>query len=112
MLAGSAFAANKGSLQLQHETGVAGKQLPAGEYMLRWDGAGDQVDLKIYQGKKMVLDTPVRVVKINRTSSNSAVVNTDADGKLTLSQIRFGGKDYALEIVSDSAGAGSGSGSR
>jgi hypothetical protein len=112
MLAGSAFAANKGSLTLQHETGVAGKQLAAGEYMVRWDGAGDQVDLKIYQGKKMVLATPVRVVKVSRPSNNSAVINANADGTFTLSQIRFGGKDFALEVVSDSAGAGSGSGSR
>jgi hypothetical protein len=107
LLAGSAFAANnKGSLELQHPTSVAGKQLASGNYNLRWEGAGDDVQLKIYQGKSVVASTPARVVKVDhRPQGNSAVINNNSDGTSTLSEIRFGGKDYALQIVNDGGGA-------
>lgn len=108
LVAGSAFAANnKGSLELQHPTSVAGKQLATGNYSLRWEGAGDDVQLKIYQGKSVVATAPARVVKMDhRPQGNSAVVNNNPDGTSTLSEIRFGGKDYALQIVNDGGGAG------
>jgi len=110
LVAGVAFAASKGSLELQHPTSVAGKKLSSGNYNVRWDGSGDQVQLKIYQGKNEVASAPARVVKMDhRTSADSALVNTNADGSYSLSQIRFGGKDFALEIVNDAGGsAGSG----
>ena len=63
LAAGSALAANKGSLELQHPTTVAGKQLAIGNYTVQWEGSGDQVDLKIYQGKNVVASTPARVLK-------------------------------------------------
>jgi hypothetical protein len=112
LVAGTAFAAaNKGSLDLMHPTSVAGKQLASGSYSVRWEGTGDQVDLKIYQGKNVVASVPARVVKMDRPANNdSSVVNTNSDGSYSLSQIRFGHKDFALEIVNDggagSAGAG------
>ena len=75
LAAGSALAANKGSLDLQHLTTVAGKQLAGGSYTVQWDGSGDQVDLKIYQGKNLVVSTPARILKVDHpTGSNSAVV--------------------------------------
>ena len=43
LIAGSALAASKGSLQLQHPTNVAGKQLATGSYTVQWEGSGDQV---------------------------------------------------------------------
>ncbi|HKW18657.1 MAG TPA: hypothetical protein VJO35_14215 [Terriglobales bacterium] len=112
LLAGMAFAAaNKGSLDLQHPTSVAGKQLASGSYMLRWDGASDQVDLKIYQGKNVVASVPARIVKVEHPfSNNSAVLNTNSDGRYSLSQIRFGHKDYLLDIVDDGSSGSSGAG--
>lgn len=112
LFAGMAFAAaNKGSLQLQHPTNVAGKQLASGDYSLRWDGTGDQVDLKIYSGKNVVASVPARMVKMDRPSANnSAVLNTNADGSYSLSQVRFGHKDYALDIVNDGGAGASASG--
>jgi hypothetical protein len=112
MVAGAAFAApNKGSLELPHPASVAGKQLASGSYSLRWEGTGDQVDLKIYQGKNMVASVPAKVVKLDHpTANNSAVVTSSSDGTYSLSQIRFGHKDYALEIVTDAAGSSSGAG--
>ncbi|HZQ17693.1 MAG TPA: hypothetical protein VFA90_03145 [Terriglobales bacterium] len=112
LFAGMAFAAaNKGSLQLQHPANVAGKQLASGNYSLRWDGTGDQVDLKIYSGKSVVASVPARMVKMDRpAANNSAVLNTNADGSYSLTQVRFGHKDYALEIVNDGGAGASSSG--
>lgn len=114
LLAGTALAdSNKGSLELEHPTSVAGKQMAMGNYIVRWDGTGDQVQLKLYRGKDEVASAPARMVKLDhRASNNSAVVNANSDGSYSLSQIRFGGKDYALEIVSDGGSSSSGAASR
>lgn len=111
LAAGSALASSKGSLELQHPTSVAGKQLAKGNYTVRWDGTGDQVDLQIYQGKNLVATTPARVLKVERPiASDSAVVNANADGGFSLSEIRFGRKSYALRIVNDAGSAAAGAG--
>jgi hypothetical protein len=111
LAAGSALASSKGSLELQHPTSVAGKQLAKGSYTLRWEGTGDQVDLKIYQGKNVVASTPARLVKVEHPiASDSAVVNPDADGGFSLSEIRFGRKSYALQLMNDTGGAAASAG--
>ncbi len=38
LVASSAFAANKGSLHVSSPEDVAGKQLAAGDYSVRWEG--------------------------------------------------------------------------
>ena len=112
LLAGSAFASSKGSLELQHPTNVAGKQLASGTYTVRWDGNGEQVQLKIFQGKNEVASAPARMVEVAQPpQNNSAVVNTNSDGSYSLAEIRFGGKKYALQITND-AGSSGASGSR
>ena len=65
LFAVGAFAASKGGLQLQHPTNVGGKQLATGTYSVQWDGTGDQVDLKVFQGKKEVASTSAQVVKMD-----------------------------------------------
>lgn len=109
----SAFAAhaNKGSFQLQHPTNVAGKQLATGNYTVQWDGSGDQVSLKIYQGKKEMASTSAQVVKIDRPASYDQTITSSGDnGSSTLSEIRFRGKTFALRL-SGEGGSSSSSGS-
>lgn len=107
LVAGSALASSKGSLDLQNSTSVGGKQLASGTYTVRWEGTGDQVELKIYQGKDIVASTSARVVKVEVPASyDSAVTVKNGDGSLSLSQIRFGGKKFALEISSQGGGSG------
>ena len=78
---------------------------------MQWEGSGDQVDLKIYQGKNVVLSTPARVMKVDhRASSNSAVVVANSDKTYTLQEIRFAGKNLVLGITSDGSGAGASGG--
>ena len=109
----SAFAANanKGSFQLQHPTNVAGKQLATGSYTVQWDGSGDQVSVKIYQGKKEMASTSAQVVKIDRPASYDQTITSSGDnGSSTLSEIRFRGKTFALRL-SGEGGMSSSSGS-
>jgi len=108
LIAGGALASSKGSLDLQHPTSIAGKQLASGSYTVRWDGSGDQVELKVYHGKDVVASTSARVVKTDAPQrSNSAVIVKNGDGSMSLAQIRFAGKSYALEISNDGGGSGS-----
>lgn len=108
LLALSAWAENKGSLQLQHPTNVAGKTLATGDYVVRWEGKGDQVELKIYKGKNVVASIPARVIQLSSPADyNSAVVSTGGDGSASLSEIRFSGKKMALQVGAEGGSAGS-----
>jgi len=99
LLASSAFAASKGPLQLSNPVNVAGKQIPAGDYTVKWDGAGPNVQVSIMKGKDVVATVPAQVVNLNQASNyDSAVVNTNGDGSRSLSQIRFSGKKMALAV--------------
>jgi hypothetical protein len=108
LLATNLFAAgdsNKGSLQTLGAVTVNGTNLPAGDYSVKWEGTGSNVQLNILKGKKVVATTPARLVDLSSpATSDSAVVVSD-NGSRVLSEVRFGGKKYALEI-----GEGSGSG--
>ena len=109
LLATGAFAANKGSLQVQDPVTVSGKQLPAGDYQLKWDGKGPNVELSILKGNKVVATVPARLVDINQSApSDASVIRKNADGSRTLSEIRFSGKKYALAIGEEAATADTG----
>lgn len=107
LLASSVFAAsNKGSLQTMSDVTVSGKTLPAGDYSLQWDGTGSNVQLNILKGKKVVATTPARLVEMERSAnSDAAVLRNNNDGSKSLSEVRFGGKKYALQIGQESGSA-------
>src|SRR5450755_1381627 len=99
LLAASAFAANKGPLQLINPASLGGKQLAAGSYTVKWDGNGPEVQLSVLKGNKVVATAPARLSNLDRSSEgNEAVVNVNADGSRTLTEIRLAGKKYALAI--------------
>lgn len=109
LLATGAFAANKGSLQVQDPVTVIGKQLPAGDYQLKWDGKGPNVELSILKGNKVVATLPARLVDMNQSAaSDASVIRKNADGSRSLSEIRFSGKKYALAIGEEAATADTG----
>jgi hypothetical protein len=110
LLATSAFAANKGSLRTSDPVTVSGKQLKPGEYTLKWEGSGPNVELNILQGRTVVATVPARLIELNQASYNDAsVTKTNDDGSKSLSEIRFSGKKYALAIGEESARAEAGS---
>ena len=75
LLASSAFASNKGTLQVREALEVNGQQLAPGEYQLRWDGTGANVEVSFMRGKKEVAKTTAKVI-----------------------ELRFAGKKFALAI--------------
>jgi hypothetical protein len=109
LLATSAFAANKGSLQVSDTVNVSGKSLAAGEYNVKWEGNGPNVELNILQGKKVVATIPARLIDLDRSApGNTSVIKRNGDGSKTLSEIRFAGKKYALALGDESAKADAG----
>jgi hypothetical protein len=106
LAAGNALAASRGSLELQHPTTVGGKQLATGNYTVQWDGTGDQVELKVYKGKNVVASTSARVVKVEHPAHNAAITIANGDGTSSLSEILFGGKDFALQLSNEGGGSG------
>jgi hypothetical protein len=109
LLATSVFAINKGSLQVSDPVTVNGKQIGAGEYTVKWEGNGPDVELNILHGKNVVATVPARMVDLDRAPSrDSAVTVVNPDGHKSLNEIRFSGKKYALAIGAESAKAESG----
>jgi hypothetical protein len=105
LLATAAFAAsNKGSVQFLDPVTVSGKQVPAGDYSVKWDGNGPNVEVNILKGNKVVATTPARLIDLNqKQDSDAAVVKSNEDGSKSLTEIHFGGKKYALAIGQESA---------
>jgi hypothetical protein len=110
LLASSAFASSKATLNLNNPTIVNGTKLKAGEYKLQWDGTGPSVEVSIMQGKNVVAKVTGKVVDLNAPAQNTAaVVRRNDDGTSTLSGARFEGKKFALELGDASDGMQAGS---
>jgi hypothetical protein len=98
LLASSAFASNKGTLQVRELSEVAGQQLAPGEYQLRWDGTGSNVEVSFMQGKKEVAKVSAKVVALDKASDYDTVVFDHSSGKTIVSEVRFAGKKYAIAL--------------
>ncbi|MGA7475016.1 MAG: hypothetical protein WBP77_19000 [Candidatus Sulfotelmatobacter sp.] len=99
VLASTAFAATKGSLQLSNPVTVNGTTLKPGDYKVQWEGSGPNVELSILKGKNVVAKVPAHVVELQTPSSNDAAVTLqNASGPNTLAGVRFQGKKTALEL--------------
>lgn len=110
LLASSAFAGTKASLQLNYPVTVNGTQLKAGEYKLQWDGTGPNVELSIMQGKNVVAKVPAKLVDLASPSlNNAAVVKKNDDGTSSLAGVRFENKKFALEFGEPGDGMQAGS---
>ncbi|HET7205584.1 MAG TPA: hypothetical protein VFI95_03300 [Terriglobales bacterium] len=105
-LATSAFAGttHRGSLQVYAPVQVNGHQVAAGNYQVRWEGDGPNVQLTILKGKNVVATSPAHMVDLNTKAVNdAALIKNNSDGSRSLSQVRFAGKKAALELGEESA---------
>jgi len=98
LLASSAFASNKGTLQVRQAIEVNGQQLAAGDYELRWDGMGSNVEVSFMQGKKEVAKATARVIELDKAADYNSAVIDHSNGKAAVSEVRFAGKRYALAL--------------
>jgi hypothetical protein len=110
LLASSAFAGTKATLQLSNPVTLNGTTIKPGDYKLEWEGSGPSVELSIIQGKQVVAKVPARVVDLQTPASNDAAVTRKNDsGPNTLAGVRFQGKKFALELGEASDGMQAGS---
>jgi hypothetical protein len=110
LVASSAFAGTKASLQLGNPVSVNGTTLKPGEYKLQWEGSGPNVELSIMQGKNVVAKVPAHVVELQTPSVYDAAVTRKNDsGPSSLAGLRFQGKKFALELGEASDGMQAGS---
>lgn len=106
LVATGAFAgdAHKGSVQFFNAVQLNGKQLPAGEYQVKWEGSAGNVEMSLLRNGKVLASAPAQLVELNqKPSADAALINNNADGSRSLSEIRFAGKKYALAVGSESA---------
>ncbi len=110
LVASSAFAGTKATVNLLSPASVNGTKLKPGEYKLEWDGSGPNVEVSIMQGKTVLAKVPAKIVELPSPAANSAalVVRHD-DGTNTLSSVRFERKKFALELGESSDGMQAGS---
>jgi hypothetical protein len=103
-----AFAADthKNNFEITAPTQVNGTQLPAGEYTVRWEGSGPSVQVSIMQGKKVLATVPAQVVTLSQRAPDSqAEIKSNSNGGRELVSLRFAGKEFALELGTESAKA-------
>jgi hypothetical protein len=106
LLARSGFAANKGSLQVDNPVTINGKPLAAGEYTVKWDGAGPNVELNIMKGKNVVATVPARMLDLEQSPvRDSIITSVNSEGHKSVNEIRFSGKKYAFAVNAESAKA-------
>lgn len=98
LLASSAFASNKGSLEVREAVEVNGQQLAPGNYQVKWDGTGSSVEVSFMQGKKEVAKAWAKVVTLDKAYDADSAVVDHSSGKAAVSQVRFAGKKVALTI--------------
>ena len=106
LLASSAFAANKTTLEVQEAVNVSGTKLAPGEYKVQWEGSGPSVEMSILKGKNVVAKVPAHVIDLPNASPNdAAIVRKNDDGSRSLSEIRMSGKKFALAVGDEAAKA-------
>ncbi len=98
LLASSAFASNKGSLQVRESFEINGQQLAPGDYDVRWDGSGSNVEVTFIKNKKEVAKATAKVVALDKAYGYDSAVVDHTSGKATVSELRFAGKKFVLEI--------------
>ncbi|MFY9561253.1 MAG: hypothetical protein WAQ52_13545 [Terriglobales bacterium] len=99
LVATSAFAgSNKGSLHLSETAQVNGQAVPAGDYQLRWEGTGSNVEVSIMRGKKVVTKAPAKLIELKDAFDHDATVVDRSASTPSVTEVRFAGKKYALAI--------------
>jgi hypothetical protein len=110
LMATDALAANKGSLKIYEPVTVNGTKLAVGDYQVKWEGTGPNVELNIIKSNRVIATVPVRLVELSRPERDSASVTRKVeDGTTSLTEIRFSGKKYELSIGQEAASVESGS---
>ena len=72
LMATSAFATTKGGLTLQEAVTVNGTRLATGDYQVKWEGTGPEVEMSIFKSRKLVATVPAHFVELAHPEQLSA----------------------------------------
>ena len=95
-----AMAAGRQSLNvdLKADTSIAGTKIPAGRYKISWT-TGPQAEVKVAQGKKVVVTTQGKLVEQARPADDDQVVSRkDATGAFAIAEVRLRGEKSVLVL--------------
>jgi uncharacterized protein affecting Mg2+/Co2+ transport len=109
LLAVAAFGSdtNKGSISFADNVTIGNQTVKAGDYHLKWDGTGPDVQLNVMKGNKVVASTPAHLVNTNQAFSNDAAITTaNADGTKSLTGLELSGKKFTIQIAQEQAAGG------
>ena len=108
----AAFAADAAhQLTLTKEVAVNGTAVKPGDYKVKWAGTGDNVDVSLTRGKHVLATSPAHVVALDSAPAQDTLYfRQNADGSQSLSEIRFGGKKFAIVLGQQTANAAMSSG--
>lgn len=108
LLAATAFAGSnphKGSMTLGDAVQVNGKQLPAGEYKVVWDGDGPNVNVRFLRDGKEVASAPATVSSLDQIAKQDAAELHSTGETKQITAVRFAGKKIQLDISSSASEA-------
>ena len=101
------LAQGRGSLHVSAPEVLAGQPLTPGDYVVRWDESGPNVELRILRGKTLVATATAQETQLDSPSRNdTAIVEITGAGR-TLSQIYFMNQRVALAIQETSGSTNS-----
>jgi hypothetical protein len=90
-----------------HPTQVGDKEVAPGTYTVHWEGSGDDLQLNILQHDKPVASVSGHIVKVETPPEyDSALVHVNPEGSRMLSQIRFRGRKFVLEVSGENGSSG------
>jgi hypothetical protein len=94
-----AWSANKSSFSVLDTVVLNGKLLRAGDYDVTWTGQEKSVQVSVSKGRKILATAAAEIIPVDPPyPANSVLLKTGADGTRSISEIRFGGKRFALRI--------------
>jgi hypothetical protein len=103
----SAFAGSKSTdITLTQDVTLNGTNLPAGNYVVKYDVDGSNAQVKFTQGGKEVASARGQVKTLTKKPFTNQVLLNTSGGTATISEIDFGGKDTAVTFGSADASAG------
>ncbi|HEX8817069.1 MAG TPA: hypothetical protein VF753_16350 [Terriglobales bacterium] len=109
LLAVAAFASNnnKATISFADSVTVGSQTVKAGDYQVKWDGTGPDVQLNIMKGNKVVASAPAHLVDVNQASASDAAITTqNSNGTKSLTGIELAGKKFTIQVAQDSATGG------
>jgi predicted secreted protein len=92
---------NEGKFTLSSPAQVGSTQLQPGDYKATWEGNGEDVQVKISQGKNVVATTSAKLVQNQQPAPYSAVtLSTPTNGTATVNGLSFDRRKESLVFSS------------